>query len=383
MQRRLDLCMDGRDDMAIPGPAPFYIHRCLVGSGSGSQPALHSPPPMHPLSDTSAGLPIQTATMGGGGSVGSALQVESRSSLSQQGINVGSQGGGVGLGELLKRKRGRPRKCGLDGTVGLALTPMSCPTSASGSMVGGSGMGSAAGSAVMAPTEKRRRGRPPGTGKNRLHASYGEWVSSSAGMGFTPHFITVSVGEDIASKIMSFSQQGPRAICILSANGAVSTVTLRQPASSGGTVTYEGHFEILSFSGSYVLTDFGGSRSRSGGLSISLCSSDGYLVGGGVGGLLIAATPVQVLVGSFILGGAKAKNKPKAGLSSGDEAEFLIRGKQTSPSTNTQLNQHLIPEQTSSGAPPNQHLNPVWSGRSGSWQADGRNTHTGIDLTQG
>lgn len=48
--------------------------------------------------------------------------------------------------------------------------------------------------------------------------------------------------QDIASKIMSFSQQGPRAVCILSANGAVSTVTLRQPATSGGTVTYEVYF---------------------------------------------------------------------------------------------------------------------------------------------
>lgn len=38
---------------------------------------------------------------------------------------------------------------------------------------------------------------------------------------------------------MSFSQQGPRVVCILSANGAVSTVTLRQPSTSGGTVTYE------------------------------------------------------------------------------------------------------------------------------------------------
>lgn len=53
--------------------------------------------------------------------------------------------------------------------------------------------------------------------------------------------------QDIASKIMSFSQQGPRAVCILSANGAVSTVTLRQPATSGGTVTYEVHI-LLSFS---------------------------------------------------------------------------------------------------------------------------------------
>lgn len=38
---------------------------------------------------------------------------------------------------------------------------------------------------------------------------------------------------------MSFSQNGPRAVCILTANGAISNVTLRQPAMSGGTVTYE------------------------------------------------------------------------------------------------------------------------------------------------
>lgn len=39
--------------------------------------------------------------------------------------------------------------------------------------------------------------------------------------------------------IMSFSQHGPRDICILSANGAISNVTLRQPSTSGGTATYE------------------------------------------------------------------------------------------------------------------------------------------------
>jgi len=40
-------------------------------------------------------------------------------------------------------------------------------------------------------------------------------------------------------KIMSFSQQGSRAICILSATGTISNVTLRQPSSCGGTLTYE------------------------------------------------------------------------------------------------------------------------------------------------
>lgn len=40
-------------------------------------------------------------------------------------------------------------------------------------------------------------------------------------------------------KVISFSQQGPRAICILSANGVISNVTLRQQDTLGGTVTYE------------------------------------------------------------------------------------------------------------------------------------------------
>lgn len=38
---------------------------------------------------------------------------------------------------------------------------------------------------------------------------------------------------------MAFSQNGPRAVCVLSANGAISNVTLSQAATSGGTATYE------------------------------------------------------------------------------------------------------------------------------------------------
>lgn len=45
--------------------------------------------------------------------------------------------------------------------------------------------------------------------------------------------------QDVASSIMAFSQQGSRAVCILSANGAICNATLRQPATFGGTVTYE------------------------------------------------------------------------------------------------------------------------------------------------
>ncbi|XP_047250412.1 AT-hook motif nuclear-localized protein 9-like [Capsicum annuum] len=152
------------------------------------------------------------------------------------------------------------------------------------------------------PTQKRGRGRPPGSGRKQQLVSFGGWLSNTAGIGFAPHVIMIAVGEDITTKIMSFSQQGPRSICILSANGVVSTVTLRQPSTSGGTVTYEGRFEILCLSGSFLVDDSGGSRGRIGSLSVSLASPDGRVIGGGVGGVLIAASPIQILyLGSFVL----------------------------------------------------------------------------------
>lgn len=48
------------------------------------------------------------------------------------------------------------------------------------------------------------------------------------------------------AKLLSFAQQRPRALCILSGSGIVSSVTLRQPASTGVSVTYEVlHFLLL------------------------------------------------------------------------------------------------------------------------------------------
>ncbi|KAI7981442.1 NADP-dependent D-sorbitol-6-phosphate dehydrogenase [Camellia lanceoleosa] len=70
------------------------------------------------------------------------------------------------------------------------------------------------------------------------------------------------------------------------------------PATSGGNITYEGRFDILSLSGSYIRTELGG---RTGGLSVCLSSTDGHIIGGGIGGPLKAAGPVQVIVGTFLI----------------------------------------------------------------------------------
>lgn len=199
-----------------------------------------------------------------------------------------------------KKKRGRPRKYGPDGSVTMALSPKPISSSAPPSQV------------IDFSADKRGKVRPASSvSKAKFEVeNLGQWVACSVGANFTPHIITVNSGEDVTMKIISFSQQGPRAICILSANGVISSVTLRQPDSSGGTLTYEGRFEILSLSGSFMPSESGGTRSRSGGMSVSLASPDGRVVGGGVAGLLVAASPVQVVVGSF-LAGNQHEQKPK------------------------------------------------------------------------
>ncbi|KAJ6714580.1 AT-HOOK MOTIF NUCLEAR-LOCALIZED PROTEIN 9 [Salix viminalis] len=199
----------------------------------------------------------------------------------------------------VKKKRGRPRKYGPDGSVVVALSPK--PISSAAPALSSPVIDFSAG--------KQKKIKPMSKAKYELE-NLGEWVACSVGANFTPHIITVNAGEDVTMKVISFSQQGPRAICILSANGVISSVTLRQPDSSGGTLTYEGRFEILSLSGSFMPTETGGTRSRSGGMSVSLASPDGRVVGGGVAGLLVAASPVQVVVGSF-LAGNQHEQKPK------------------------------------------------------------------------
>ena len=47
-------------------------------------------------------------------------------------------------------------------------------------------------------------------------------------------------------------------------------------------------------SGSFTPTDNGVTKSRSGGMSVSLAGPDGRVLGGGLAGLLVAAGPVQV-----------------------------------------------------------------------------------------
>ncbi|KAL8487120.1 hypothetical protein ACS0TY_023234 [Phlomoides rotata] len=215
-----------------------------------------------------------------------------------------------------KRKRGRPRKYGPDGSMAMVVAsapqPISVsvpptqtfspPPAAATPPVPAESQPPMSGS--ISPSLKKARGRPPGSSNKKKQLE----AIGSTGIGFIPHVINVKAGEDVCSKVMAFSQNGPRTVCILSATGAVSNVTLRQSATCGGTATYEGRFDILSLSGSFMLSDVGGQKSRTGGLSTTLAGPDGRVFGGCVAGLLIAASPVQVIVGSFL---AEGRKEPK------------------------------------------------------------------------
>ncbi|KAK9910733.1 hypothetical protein M0R45_034683 [Rubus argutus] len=171
----------------------------------------------------------------------------------------------------------------------------------------------AGGSAEAAP--KKKRGRPPkpqgqegagGSAKSSGRKGKGQQAGSGYdGTSFRPHLITVDTGEDIGRKVITICQEGPRVICILSAVGAISNVALRQD-SSGAITTYEGLFQILSFSGCFMPL---GDKSWSGGMSVSLAGADGRVIGGGINGLLTAAGPVQVVVCSFLPNDQKGKGK--------------------------------------------------------------------------
>ncbi|XWS38373.1 hypothetical protein CRYUN_Cryun19dG0125600 [Craigia yunnanensis] len=341
--------MDGREAMALyGGSAPYYVHRGVGGSSSGSVThtgitVFHSQPGFRPLNNSQ--VQVQS-------DVGSTFTGEPKNVSFPHGINTGMSSG-MPQGEPIKKKRGRPRKYAPDGQVSLGLLPMPAkPKPSSGS---------------DASVEKRNRGRPPGTGRKQQLATLGEWMNRSAGLAFAPHAFTVGIGEDIVAKMLSFSQQRPRAVCILSGSGTVSSVTLRQPASSTPTVTYEGCFEIVCLSGSYLLAEDGGPCSRTGGISASLSTSDGHVIGGGIA-TLIASSPVQLVVCSFVYGGSKTKNKQLASPTGSMECVPQLSSKSATPTTAPSTQNFTRP-----------YMN-VWPGPR---PVDLSNPHTDIDLTRG
>ncbi|CAM0952023.1 unnamed protein product [Alopecurus aequalis] len=282
--------MAGREPFGLPNSpptppssAPMQNMRMAYGPDGTPffAPLSSAPPPAETYQPRSGGAPVPDAAAPGGN---------------------GSPAFRVNMEDSAAKKRGRPRKYGDDGSMALALVPVPDPAEQAPGAHGPfspSAM-SAAGTALgVAPVGMKKRGRPKGSTNKPKPPPSPLDIIATPGAQFTAHVLCAQAGEDVAAKIMAFSQQGTRGICVLSANGAISNVSLRQAATSGGTATYEGRFELLSLSGSFLVQEIGGHRTRTGGLSVSLAGPDGRVLGGGVAGVLIACTPIQMVVGSF------------------------------------------------------------------------------------
>lgn len=323
--------MDIREGTGLPGSSSYYLSR-----GGGGR----LPPPYG-----SEFKPQTTPDMAVQSNVGDGAFYSGNHS-----------GKTVHGGDPVKKKKGRPRKYGPDGATNMSLA---LSTVASLSSIG----------------PKRAKGRPPGSGWKQQLAPLGEWMNSSAGLAFTPYIIQIGAGEDIAAKILAFAQQRQRALCVLSANGTLAAVTLRPPpASSGSTVTYEGRFEMLSLTGSFLVSEIGGPKNRTGGLSISISSPDGHVIGGAIGGQIIAASPVQVVVCSFVHGNLKAKSTTEPLAITGSDEDSVGPTGKTGPSTTTLV---TTTASSSQDPPPNPSMPYVWPPSSGEGM---RAFRTGIDL---
>uniref|UniRef100_A0A8R7TLE4 AT-hook motif nuclear-localized protein n=1 Tax=Triticum urartu TaxID=4572 RepID=A0A8R7TLE4_TRIUA len=90
---------------------------------------------------------------------------------------------------------------------------------------------------------KRRSGPPRPRGRKSQLALLG---GCSPGNAFAPHILLINRGEDITSKIMLLSELHSKSICILSANGPLSAITLRLSSHSGGldNAVYQACLEV-------------------------------------------------------------------------------------------------------------------------------------------
>ncbi|XP_019451927.1 PREDICTED: AT-hook motif nuclear-localized protein 9-like [Lupinus angustifolius] len=161
--------------------------------------------------------------------------------------------------------------------------------------------------------ERRGRGRPPGSRKfqrisstsvshvwnfdqflmfDTLLVEAGIWAETSV-LDLTAYYmVTVVPGENVVTKLLSlFEEMSPDTVSVLSATGQISSSVFSR---FGGTVTYAGRHEILSFSGQ------GNSVPGENALLIcSLAAPDGTVFGGVIERSMIAATPVKIVIAVF------------------------------------------------------------------------------------
>ncbi|OIT26888.1 PREDICTED: AT-hook motif nuclear-localized protein 27-like [Nicotiana attenuata] len=154
--------------------------------------------------------------------------------------------------------------------------------------------GSSGGGGAPGTSNRRPRGRPPGS-KNKPKPPI--IVTRDTPNALRSHVLEVSAGADVMESVSNYARRRGRGVCILSGSGTVNNVNIRQPASpAGSVVTLHGRFEILSLSGTVLPPP---APPGSSGLSIFLSGGQGQVVGGSIVGPLMASGPVVLMAASF------------------------------------------------------------------------------------
>ncbi|KAG6434670.1 hypothetical protein SASPL_106310 [Salvia splendens] len=141
---------------------------------------------------------------------------------------------------------------------------------------------------------RRPRGRPPGS-RNKPKPPV--FVTRDANM--SPYVLELPGGVDIVDSTARFCRKQSVGLCLLSCNGAVTNVTLRQSsATPGATVTFHGRFDILSISAT-VLPPGATAAAAAGPFAVTVAGPQGQVVGGHVVGPLVSAGTIYLVGVNF------------------------------------------------------------------------------------
>ncbi|XP_004490648.1 AT-hook motif nuclear-localized protein 29-like [Cicer arietinum] len=138
---------------------------------------------------------------------------------------------------------------------------------------------------------RRPRGRPLGS-KNKPKAPL--IVKYESPTTLHSHVLEIATGSDVAKSLFDYAQRQSQGISILSGNGVVAQVILRQ--STGRILPLMGRFQIISISGTILPLSM---SQGAGGLSVYLSRTTGQVLGGTVVAPLVALSPVVLIVACF------------------------------------------------------------------------------------
>ncbi|GLT41774.1 hypothetical protein SLA2020_158170 [Shorea laevis] len=151
---------------------------------------------------------------------------------------------------------------------------------------------------------RKPRGRPPGS-KNKPKPPIVITRESDSAM--KPAVLEISAGSDIIETIINFARRNHVGVCVISASGTVSNVTLRHPVSHAPALSLHGPFGLLSLSGTFMgsfsptkPTQPSSTSSSTSCFGVTLAGAQGQVFGGTVGGKMMAATVVVVVAATFM-----------------------------------------------------------------------------------